>query len=358
MPRSKQLSGSNVSEPTSNSSSQKSSDIDARILDDDTDTATSSSDKSNIVWLQAQTDAGCSMSVLNAQQPDIYRAMEGFDFEFDYMNTINPTSGADVMDDLQAFANGEREVDVLAVEGAIPRGPDGTGMACIIGSRSLSDWVDLIAPQARYVLAVGTCAAFGNIPAAGPNPTDATGVQYHRREPGGFLGESFTAQSGKPVINISGCPVHPDWVIHTLGALLRGEELELDAYQRPTMFFSDVTVHQGCPRNEHYEYKQAAKEPGDPGCLYLNMGCEGPQTHAPCNRDRWNRQKSLTQVGIPCHGCNQPDFPEAQMPFFERRDGVTPQSGMQAAAYAAGAGFMKLAAPDRLNATSDREDDS
>lgn len=309
---------------------------------------TVSSEETNIVWLQAQTDAGCSMSVLNAQQPDIYQAMEDFGIGFGYMNTINPSSGQDVIDDLEAYASGDEDVDVLVIEGSIPRGPDGTGMACFIGSKSLADWVDLIAPQAEYVMAVGTCAAFGNIPAAGPNPTDATGVQFHREEPGGYLGEDFTSESGLPVVNISGCPVHPDWVMHTIAALLLDEDIELDEYHRPMNFFSEeVTVHQGCPRNEYFEYKESAEEFGEKGCLYYELGCEGPNTHAPCNRDRWNRQKSLTQVGIPCHGCNQPGFPEATMPFFERGEWPT-DSRLKAASYVVGSGFMKAAKPERL----------
>lgn len=306
----------------------------------------------NVLWLQGQTDAGCSMSMMNVQQPDLYGAMNEFDFDFGYMNTINPTSGPEVLDKLEKFEQGDLPLDVLIVEGSVPTGPDGTGMACLIGSKSVMEWVEMLAPKAEFVVAAGTCAAFGNIPAAGPNPTDATGLQFHRRERGGLLGEEFRSNAGLPVVNISGCPVHPDWVIQSLGALLSGEDLSLDEYNRPKTFFDDITVHQGCPRNEHYEYKEAAEEFGDQGCLYLDMGCEGPNTHAPCNRDKWNRQKSLTQVGIPCHGCNQPDFPEAQMPFFERRDGLTPHSGLKALAYSLGAGFMKAAKPERLTEES------
>jgi len=34
---------------------------------------------------------------------------------------------------------------------------------------------------------MGTCAAFGGIPAAPPNPTEASGIQFTLDKPGGLL---------------------------------------------------------------------------------------------------------------------------------------------------------------------------
>lgn len=308
----------------------------------------------NIAWIQGGTDNGCLVSFLNAQQPGLYRAMEDLGVTVDYQNTINPTSGQDVVEDLEDFASGERDLDVFVIEGSVPRGPDGTGMACFIGPRPFKGWVADIAPKADYVVAVGTCASFGNIPAASPNPTDATGVQFHREEPGGFLGEGFTSGAGLPVVNISGCPAHPDWLMQTLVALLLGKEVELDQYNRPKNYYGEeITVHDGCTRNEYYAFKGSAQEFGDKGCLYLNLGCEGPHTNSDCNRTLWNRQSSLTRCGIPCHGCTRPDFPEGSMPFFDRRR--LPVEGGKAIPYLIGSGIMKLAKPSRLKATKREE---
>jgi hydrogenase small subunit len=298
--------------------------------------------------MQGATDNGCLVSFLNAQQPDVYQAIEKLGVEISYQNTINPSSGKDAIETLERFITGKDQLDVLIVEGAIPRGPNGTGMACFIGPRSFAQWVSELAPISEYVLAVGTCAAFGNIPAAEPNPTDATGLQWHKKEFGGFLGKDFRSKAGLPVINISGCPAHPDWVMQTLVAVLLGKKVELDAYNRPNDFFGeDITVHDGCSRNDYFSFKVAAEKFGDKGCLYRNLGCAGPHTNSDCNnRTLWNRQSSLTRCGIPCHGCTNPDFPEAYMPFFQRRREVG--DGWKVVPYIIGAGFMKLAKPSRL----------
>ncbi len=301
----------------------------------------------NVVWMQGATDNGCLVSFLNMQQPDVYQAIEKLGVSISYQNTINPASGREVIATLEKYIAGEEQLDVLIIEGAIPRGPNGTGMACFIGPKSFAQWISELAPKAQYVLAVGTCAAFGNIPAAEPNPTDATGVQWHKTEMGGFLGREFRSKAGLPVINISGCPAHPDWVAQTLVAVLLGKNVELDKYNRPKDFFGEeITVHDGCPRNEYYAFKVAAEKFGDKGCLYMNLGCKGPHTHSDCNRRLWNRQSSLTRCGIPCHGCTNPDFPEGSMPFFQRRRLVV--EGWKVVPYLIGSGFMKLAKPERL----------
>jgi hydrogenase small subunit len=46
-------------------------------------------------------------------------------------------------------------------------------------------------PHARYVVAVGTCSAFGGIPAAPPNPTDCTGLQFERERPAACWGPDW-----------------------------------------------------------------------------------------------------------------------------------------------------------------------
>lgn len=301
----------------------------------------------NVVWMQGGTDNGCLVSFLNSQQPHLYQKMEDLGVNISYQNTIQPGCCREVLEWLEKHVSGEEKTDILIVEGSVPRGPNGTGMACFIGTRSFADWVSNLASQADYVVAVGTCAAFGNIPAAEPNPTEATGVQWHRRDFGGFLGRNFKSKAGLPVINISGCPAHPDWVVQTLLAVLLGKDVELDEYNRPKNYFGDdITVHDGCTRNEYYSFKVAAEKFGDKGCLYMNFGCAGPHTNSDCNRTLWNRQNSLTRCGIPCHGCTNPDFPEAYMPFFQRRR--LPVSGGKAPLYLIGSGIMKLAKPSRL----------
>ena len=89
-----------------------------------------------------------------------------------------------------------------------------------------------ILPKAKAVVAYGTCAAFGGVQAAKPNPTGAMGVN-----------ECFGAK-GVKAINIGGCPPNPLNLVGTLVAFLRGDKIELDANNRPMMFFGS-SVHDG-----------------------------------------------------------------------------------------------------------------
>jgi Ni,Fe-hydrogenase I small subunit len=169
------------------------------------------------------------------------------------------------------------------------------------------------------VVAMGDCATWGGIPATSPNPTDSVGLQFLKRSHGGFLGEAFTARSGLPVINVPGCPAHPDWVTQILVAVAtgRGHEITLDEFQRPRTFFTSFT-QTGCTRNMHFAYKVPATEFGTrKGCLFYDLGCRGPMTHSPCNRILWNRQSSKTRAGMPCIGCTEPEFP-----FFDLAPGT------------------------------------
>lgn len=141
------------------------------------------------------------------------------------------------------------------MEGSVALGPNGTGNYSTVGDRPFKDILKELAEVAQITVAIGTCAAFGGIPAAPPNPTDATGLQFHKWEKGGFLGADYRAKSGLPVINIAGCPTHPDWILHTLAAVLqgKGDWIELDEYQRPREFFG-VATHEGCSRNEYFDF--------------------------------------------------------------------------------------------------------
>jgi hypothetical protein len=56
------------------------------------------------------------------------------------------------------------------------------------------DWVLELSKVANYVVAIGDCAAWGGIPAVPPNPTDSTGMQFHKDKKGGFLGEGFQVE--------------------------------------------------------------------------------------------------------------------------------------------------------------------
>ncbi|MFQ3634174.1 MAG: hydrogenase, partial [Roseiflexus sp.] len=146
-------------------------------------------------------------------------------------------------------------------------------------------------------------------------------LQFLRREFGGFLGKDFRSKLGLPVINIPGCPAHPDWITQIVVALATGRagDLALDELNRPKTFFTSFT-QTGCTRNQYFEYKQSTMEFGQgtrKGCLFYEFGCRGPMTRSPCNRILWNRQSSKTRAGMPCTGCTEPEFP-----FFDLAPGT------------------------------------
>jgi ferredoxin hydrogenase small subunit len=173
------------------------------------------------------------------------------------------------------------------------------------------DLVRRIAGRARHVVSVGSCSAWGGIPAAGINPTDACGLQFDGESAGGLLGPEFRDSAGLPVINVAGCPPHPDWITETLVMLARGRlgTAQLDDLGRPR-FFTDQLVHHGCPRNEYYEFKASAEKHSDQGCLMEQLGCKGTQAHADCNQRLWNGEGSCLRGGYACIRCTEPGFEE------------------------------------------------
>jgi len=317
----------------------------------------------NVLWLQAAGCGGCTMSLLCAESPNLFDTLGGAGIEFLWHPTISRETGAEVRAILEAVEAGGIALDVLAIEGSVVRGPRGTGRFQMLSGtgRTMFDWVSSLAPRARHVVAVGTCATYGGMTSAGGNPSDAVGVQYDGPHLGGALPARFRSQSGLPVINISGCPIHPDWVTETL--LLLAEDAlrveDLDSLGRP-LFYAKHLVHHGCVKNEFYEYKASAEELSEMGCMMENLGCVGTQAVGDCNIRPWNGDGSCTSGAYPCINCTAPEFEEPRHPFTE-----TPKvagipvglpTDMPKAWYMALASLSKAATPERIakNALADR----
>ncbi|WP_338065400.1 hydrogenase [Acidithiobacillus ferridurans] len=272
----------------------------------------------NVLWLQGGACSGNTMSFLNAEEPSACDLVSDFG-----INVLwHPSLGMDMGDNLQKLlrdcVSGAIPLDIFVFEGTVVNAPNGTGTWNRFAGRPMKDWVKELSGVAQFVVALGDCATWGGIPATAPNPSDSKGLQFLKKQHGGFLGAGFKSKAGLPVVNIPGCPAHPDWVTQVLVAVATGRagELELDDLQRPKTFFKSFT-QTGCTRNMHFAYKVSATEFGQrKGCLFYDLGCRGPMTHSPCNRILWNRQSSKTRAGMPCLGCTEPEFP-----FFDLAPG-------------------------------------
>lgn len=273
-----------------------------------------------ILWLQAASCGGCTMSALSADDVGLLRSLERFGIRLLWHPSLSEESGAEALAILEDCAAGRTPLDCLCVEGSVLMGPNGSGrFQMLSGSgRAVKDWVALLAARARHVVAVGSCAAFGGVPAAGHNPTDARGLHYSGWDAGGALGKDFRSVSGLPVINIAGCAPHPGWVVETLVALALGDfgAGQLDALGRPRAY-ADHLAHHGCGRNEFYEFKASAARPSDRGCLMENLGCRATQAPGDCNIRRWNGYGSCTDGGYACINCTSPAFETPSGPFQE-----------------------------------------
>lgn len=268
-------------------------------------------EKFNVLWLQSGGCGGCTMSLLCADTPDFFGTLASAGIGLLWHPSLSLASGADALAILRDCAEGRVPLHALCVEGSMLRGADGRFHVLAGSGQTMVEWVRQLAAVASYTVAVGTCAAFGGITAGGINPTDACGLQYEGERPGGLLGAGYRSGAGLPVINVAGCPTHPNWVMETLMALAAGmfDASSLDALGRPR-FYADHLVHHGCTRNEFYEFKASAEQPSDLGCMMEHMGCKGTQVHADCNTRLWNGEGSCTRGGYACIACTEPGFEE------------------------------------------------
>jgi hydrogenase small subunit len=178
-----------------------------------------------------------------------------------------------------------------------------------------NEWVDRLAPKAAAVVALGTCATYGGIPAMKNNPTGAMGVPD-------YLGWSWKSSAGLPVVCIPGCPAQPDNTTETLLYLVLhlaglAPVPELDEALRPKWLF-ERTVRESCNRGGFAEQGEYATEYGDdPRCL-VKLGCKGPVVH--CNVPVRGWQSGVggcPNVGGICMACTMPGFPDKYMPFMD-----------------------------------------
>lgn len=261
--------------------------------------------KPPVIWLQGGSCSGCSVSLLNTVEPDIAQALTGV-ISLKFHQTLMAAAGESAMNVLTETRNRFRGEYYLVIEGTVPLGAD--GQYATLGEKgehpiTFSSWVKSMAASAKAVIAVGSCAAFGGIPAGKPNPTGSVPVSK--------------VVSGVPLINLPGCPTHPDWVLGSLVHVIKYGVPKLDRLRRPTVFYGRC-VHDLCERRPAFDNGHFATRLSERGCLY-KLGCKGPMAYADCPSRRFNGAVNwCVGANSPCLACVEPEFPDATEPFFVR----------------------------------------
>ena len=135
----------------------------------------------NLYWLQCGGCGGDTWSLFNAETPSIIELLNFFDIELLWHPSLSVNRIRNQLQINESLLAGEIPLDILCIEGSILRGPGGTGRYDEISGRPKKDLVASLAKQARYILAVGTCASFGGI---GVNSEiEATGLQFIKNPP-------------------------------------------------------------------------------------------------------------------------------------------------------------------------------
>ena len=248
----------------------------------------------SVIWLHFQDCTGCTETLLRTSAPDVAHLILDV-ISLDYHETLMAASGAQAEAALHSAISNNAGKYVLVVEGAIPTKDD--GIYYEMGSRPGVQVLKEAAAQSAAVIAIGSCASWGGIPSADPNPTGAVGVD--------------SLVTGKPIINLPGCPPNPyNLLAVVLEYVTMGKLPALDDFRRPK-FAYDRVIHENCPRRAHFDAGRFALTFGDEGhrqgwCLY-KLGCKGPVTHAACSTRHFNEIPGVWPIGIgsPCVGCTE-----------------------------------------------------
>ncbi|MDR3496180.1 MAG: HupU protein [Ancalomicrobiaceae bacterium] len=267
--------------------------------------------RTSMIWLQAGSCGGCTMSALETGTHGLIADLAASGIDVLWHPSLSLASGAEVLDLFDRLICGDIGLDILCVEGSILCGPNGSGRFNRLAGtmKPMMTLVRELASIAAVTVGIGSCAAYGGIPAAAPDPAEARGLGFDGTRRGGALGPDYRSRRSLPVVNVAGCAPHPGWIVETLTAIaagLLGAE-DLDAFGRPR-FFADHLAHHGCSRNEFYEFKASAERPSDRGCLMEHLGCKATQAVGDCNQRRWNGSGSCTDGGSTCIACTAPGF--------------------------------------------------
>ncbi len=289
-------------------------------------------------WLAGMSCDGCSIAAVGAQNPSVEQLVSGSIPGLPVVVLHHPVLAVDAG---EAFISPYRKARegklgapyVVIYEGSVADeriAADHGGYWSAMGADHQSDgsvkpiptaqWLHDLAPGAAAVLAIGTCATWGGVPAAAGNVTGSMGVMD-------FLGKDYLSALGLPVINVPGCSPVGDNFTETVASVLMflagvGPLPQFDELGRPAWMFKN-NVHQGCVRGGFYEEGLFATRYGEAECL-VELGCWGPVVQ--CNivsRGALGHAGGCMNTGGICIGCTMPGFPDAFAPFYKKPPGAT-----------------------------------
>lgn len=279
------------------------------------------------LWMTAALSCdGDSLSMTAATSPSIEDLIQGIVPGMPRLLLHHPLlayeNGHEFLAAWWDAVQGKLDPFILVVEGSIPNEKlsgeghwSGLGVDPDSGQPiTIPEWIDRLAPRAAAVVAVGTCATYGGVPAMRNNPTGAMGLPD-------YLGWEWTSNQGIPIVCIPGCPAQPDNITETilyLALMLAGRapDIELDDALRPKWLFNR-TVHESCDRAAFYEQGDFAREYGSHKCM-VKLGCKGPVVKCNVGVRGWVRGRGgCPNVGGICIGCTMPGFPDKFLPFMD-----------------------------------------
>ncbi len=284
--------------------------------------------KPTVVWFQAITCNGNTHSLLSANSNRLELFFNSFNLIYHPSLTIDKS--------LEDILNSKTKIDFLLIEGSVSNNKK----FFQISDDSTYNHLQKLIKKATYVISVGSCASYGGIHSMFKEHEGIKSVEEY------FSNNSLEHK----IINLSGCPVHPEWLLQTMFSLKDFASIKLDEDGRPKELYSSL-VHHGCTRNEYFEWKVEGEFGKKEGCLFYDQGCRGPMTHGSCNKILWNDVSSKTRAGMPCVGCTEKDFPRNNMLETKKNIGIPLQVplGISKRAYLSITGIAKTFKIDRLH---------
>lgn len=267
-----------------------------------------------VLWLHGLECTCCSESFIRSAHPlakDVILSMISLDYDDTIMAAAGHQAEAIIDETIEKY-DGQY---ILACEGNPGLEQEHTGgMSCIIGGKPYTEQLRHAAKHAKAIISWGSCASWGCVQAAKPNPTGATPIH------------KVPDIGNAPIIKVPGCPPIAEVMTAVITYILTFERLpSLDRQGRPKMFYSQ-RIHDKCYRRSHFDAGQFVEKWDDEAarkgyCLY-KMGCKGPTTYNACSTIRWNGGLSFPiQAGHPCIGCSEDGFWD-KGGFYNRLSGI------------------------------------